>query len=50
MSKVQSQLRRELGVDVQVWVYSETEFNDWKDEFSSIPETVLNTRKEIELG
>jgi hypothetical protein len=35
---------------VQVWIYSEAEFNDWKDEFSSIPETALNTGKEIELG
>lgn len=50
MSKILSDLRRELGVDVQVWVYSEAVFNDWKDEFSSIPETALNTGREIELG
>jgi predicted nucleotidyltransferase len=50
MSKISSELRRELGVEVQVWVYSESVFNDWKDEFSSIPETALSTGREIELG
>ena len=50
MSEISSSLRNEIGVDVQVWVYSEEQFNDWKDEFSSIPETALNTGREIELG
>lgn len=50
MSEIASAIRSELGVDVQVWVYSEAQFNDWKDEFSSIPETALNTGKEIDLG
>ena len=50
MSEISSALRNEVGVPVQVWVYSEAQFNDWKDEFSSIPETALNTGREIELG
>ncbi len=39
-----------LGVDVQVWTYSEEYFNDWKDEFSSMPETAVNAGKEIDLA
>ncbi len=39
----------DLNLQVQVWTYSLAEFNDWKDEFSSIPETALNTGKEINL-
>jgi predicted nucleotidyltransferase len=39
-----------LPVNVDVFVYDEKEFNDWKDEFSSIPETALNTGREIALG
>lgn len=39
-----------LNITADVFVYSEIEFNDWKDEFSSIPETAVNTGKEIELG
>ena len=50
MSEISSAFRNEYDVDVQVWAYSEAQFNDWKDEFSSIPETALNTGKEIDLG
>ena len=50
MAQIALKIRAELGVDVQVWTYSESQFNDWKDEFSSIPETALNTGKEIDLG
>ena len=50
MDKIMSKFRHEQKIDVQVWIYSEADFNDWKDEFSSIPETALNTGKEIELG
>lgn len=48
-SKIKDMFRTN-NIDVQVWAYSEEEFNDWKDEFSSIPETALNTGKEINLG
>lgn len=47
ISKIFLQLN---GLEVQVWTYSESDFNDWQDEFSSIPETALNTGKEISLG
>lgn len=36
-------------VSADVFIYSEKEFSDWKDEFNSIPEIALNTGKEIEL-
>ena len=38
-----------LKVKADVFVYSEKEFNEWKDEFGSIPETAMNTGKEIPL-
>lgn len=50
MSAISSRLWKDLDVEVQVWTYSEVDFLDWKDEFSSIPETALNTGREIELG
>jgi uncharacterized protein len=49
MSKISAQLWKELCVEVQVWVYSQTDFEDWKDEFSSIAETALNTGIEVPL-
>lgn len=39
-----------VGVKADVFVYSEKEFLEWKDELSSIPETALNTGREIDLG
>lgn len=39
-----------LQIQADVFVYSEKEFNEWKDELSSIPETALNTGKELPLG
>jgi uncharacterized protein len=42
-------IHNECGVSADVFVYSEKEFETWKDEFSSIPETALNTGKEIKL-
>ena len=50
MSEISSKFWMDLKVEVQVWTYSETDFLDWMDEFSSIPETALNTGREIELG
>lgn len=46
---ISSKLQKMLGVEVQVWTYSQEEFNYRKDDFSSIPETALNTGREIEL-
>lgn len=39
-----------INAQVDVFVYSEKEFDEWKNELSSIPETALNTGREIELG
>ncbi len=39
-----------LGVSADVFIYTESEFDDWKDEFSSIPETALNTGRELKVG
>lgn len=50
MSQISSKFWKELDVEVQVWIYSESDFSDWKDEFSSIAETALNTGREVELG
>lgn len=50
MSQISSKLWQEMDIEVQVWVYSQADFDDWKDEFSSIPETALNTGIEVDLG
>ncbi len=50
MSKISSKLWKDLDLEVQVWIYSQADFDDWKDEFSSIPETALNTGVEVSLG
>lgn len=38
-----------LGVKVQVWIYDQSEFDFRKDDFGSIPETAIQTGREIEL-
>lgn len=38
------------GVKVDVFIYTENEFNDWKDEFSSIPHTVATEGLELKVG
>lgn len=43
-------IRQHCGVLADVFTYSESEFNQSIKEFSSIPETALNTGKEINLG
>ncbi|MBC7754646.1 MAG: nucleotidyltransferase domain-containing protein [Moraxellaceae bacterium] len=48
-SRMRSLIRNEVKVSADVFVYSEKEFSNWKDELSSIPETALNTGKELEL-
>lgn len=39
-----------LGVVADVFVYSEKEFEVWKEEFSSIPETAFTTGLEVSIG
>jgi predicted nucleotidyltransferase len=50
MARAQSAIRKVSKASADVFVYSQEEFDDWKEEFSSIPETALNTGLEIDLG
>lgn len=38
-----------IGVAVDIFVYTIEEFNDWKGEISSIPETALNEGLELNV-
>lgn len=49
MAKARELIYQKHKVPADIFIYSEKEFEDWKDEFSSIPETALNTGKELEL-
>jgi len=48
--KGQTFASKKCEISVDVFVYSKKECNEWKDELSSIPETAMNTGKEIDLG
>jgi predicted nucleotidyltransferase len=50
MNKASDLLFEKLKISADVFVYSEKEFNQWKDELNSIPETALNTGRELDLG
>jgi predicted nucleotidyltransferase len=50
MSTISAKLWAQLNIEVQVWVYSQDSFDEWKNEFSSVPETALNTGIELNLG
>ncbi|MEQ1724065.1 MAG: nucleotidyltransferase domain-containing protein [Pseudobdellovibrio sp.] len=49
MSKARELLHKKCGISADVFVFSEKEFNETKEDFSSIAETALNTGKEIDL-
>jgi predicted nucleotidyltransferase len=40
----------DVGAPVDVFVYTHAEFEDWKDEMSSIPETAYRLGRELALG
>jgi len=40
----------QFGILVDVFTYSDSEFNKYKSEFSSIPETAASTGQELDLG
>lgn len=42
-------ITRDLPVSADVFVYSKEEFNEWKEEFNSIPEVAINTGVELDL-
>lgn len=50
MAKARKLLHAEADISADVFVYPELEFEEWKDEFSSIPETAMNTGVEISLN
>lgn len=50
LSKARHLLHEKFQISADVFVYSQKEFDQWKDELSSVPETALNTGKEIDLG
>lgn len=45
-----SDLLYPLGITADVFFYSEEEFNNWKEEFSPIPEVALREGRELDLG
>ena len=50
LTRASELLSDKFGISADVFVYSQREFDDWKNELSSIPETALNTGREIDLG
>lgn len=47
MARVSILVYDKVKVSSDIFIYSEKEFADWKDEFSSIPEVAMNTGKEL---
>ncbi|MFN8847837.1 MAG: hypothetical protein ACK5V3_07175 [Bdellovibrionales bacterium] len=50
LSKASDLHFEKFKISADDFVYSEKEFNEWKDELNSIPETALNTGRELDLG
>lgn len=50
LARASELLDEKFGISADVFVFSQREFDQWKDELSSIPETALNTGKELDLG
>ena len=50
MAKARHLLDEKCNISADVFVYSQNEFDEWKDELNSIPETAKNTGLEIDLG
>ena len=40
---------RSIDATFDIFVYTQAEFDEWKDELSSIPETALNEGRELRL-
>jgi predicted nucleotidyltransferase len=49
MTKARSILHDELQISADVFVYPQTEFDEWKNEFNSIPEIASNLGMELPL-
>jgi len=50
MTKASRLLQKKFKISVDVFVYSQKEFGEWKNELNSIPETAINTGREFDLG
>lgn len=49
MAQARSLLHQKCNISADVFVYSQSEFDEWKSQLNSIPETALNTGLEINL-
>ena len=49
MARIRSLIFKNLNISADIFIYSEKEFEEWKDEFNSIPEIALNLVKELVL-
>lgn len=45
-----SEVLRPLGVSADVFFYSKEKFEEWKNEFSSLPELVIREGRELDIG
>ena len=50
MAQARSLLHEKCNISADVFIFSQAEFDEWKTELNSIPETALNTGLEIGLG
>lgn len=50
MRRARAIVREAAGVSADVFVYDQKEFDEYKNELSSIPETALNMGRELDLG
>lgn len=48
--KARNLLHKKCNVQADIFIYDQSTFDEWKDELSSIPETAVNTGREIDLG
>lgn len=49
MMTIAQNCQRHFGVQVQVWIYNQSEFRERLADFGSIPETAVSTGREIQL-
>ena len=50
MSQARSVLHAKCNISADAFVFSEAEFDEWKTELNSIPESALNTGIELDLS
>ncbi len=50
MRRARAVVREVAGVSADVFVYDQQEFDEYKNELSSVPETALNLGRELDLG